>query len=380
MLRRLTRRAFGLAAVTTLVFSGAVLADSVAADGDVASGVQTFVDLGSVAPGATVSRDVTMTLFCSGLQHVDPGQVVNLSQSEVTVPVEGGSISATSTTVGPVPAGWANDTAGRSGCSAPMHVDSSVPSHVTIVAPTTPGLDYGFSISYGRTLTPAGVSDGSSVTGFTIVSFSLDVEEVADVDTTPPTLAGMPASFEMVSADPAGATLDYEMPTATDDVDPAPTVACDPAPGAHILLGVTTVTCTATDASGNAATATFEVVVHIGTVEWGDPVGDATDLTVTLGRSLPLKAKAWLDGVPLAGPATFEVWGCAARSAAPLTSAAATWQADAGRWMAVLDTSGLGPGCHSVVLVAGGRALGSFTLDVVDPPAAGSTRSRGSSH
>jgi hypothetical protein len=368
MLRRLTRRAFALAAVTTLVFSGAVLADSVAADGDVASGVQTFVDLGTVAPGATVSRDVAMTLFCSGLNHVDPGQVVNLSQAEVTVPAEGGSISATSTTVGPVPAGWAIDTAGRSGCSAPMHVDSSVPSHVTLVAPTTPGLDYGFSISYGRTLTPAGVSDGSSVSGFTIVSFSLDVE---DLDSTPPTLVGMPAATDLVTADPAGMVLDYEFPTATDDVDPAPTVACDPAPGAHILLGVTTVTCTATDASGNSASASFEVVVHLGSVEWGDPVGDQPELTVSLGRSLPLKARAWLDTLPLAGPASFEVWSCAARSSGPVLTATAVWQPDADRWMAVLDTSALAIGCHTVALVQDGTALGSFTLQVVDPPVVG---------
>jgi hypothetical protein len=375
MLRRLTRDAFALAAVTTLVFSGAVLADSVAADGDVASGVQTFVDLGTVAPGATVSRDVAMTLFCSGLRHVDPGQVVNLSQSEVTVPVEGGSITATSTTVGPVPATWANDTAGVSGCSGPMHVDASLPSHVTIVAPTTPGLDYGFSVSYGRTLTPAGVSDGSSVTGFTIVSFSLDVE---DLDSTPPTLVGMPAAMDLVTADPAGTVLDYALPTATDDVDPAPTVACDPAPGAHILLGVTTVTCTATDASGNSASATFEVVVHLGSVEWGDPVGDQSELTVSLGRSLPLKARAWLDTLPLAGPASFEVWGCAARSAGPVLTSAATWQADAGRWMTVLDTSALAVGCHTVALVRDGTALGSFSLQVVDPPVVGPAGYRGS--
>jgi len=373
MLRRLTRRAFALAAVTTLVFSGAVLADSVAADGDVASGVQTFVDLGTVAPGATVSRDVTMTLFCSGLRHVDPGQVVNLAQSEVTVPVEGGSISATSTTVGPVPATWANDTAGISGCSGPMHVESSLPSHVTIVAPTTPGLDYGFSVNYGRTLTPAGVSDGSSVTGFTIVSFSLDVE---DLDSTPPTLVGMPAAMDLVTADPAGTVLDYPLPTATDDLDPAPTVACDPAPGDHVLLGVTTVTCTATDASGNSASAAFEVVVHLGSVEWGDPVRDGTDLTVSLGRSLPLKARAWLDGLPLAGPASFEVWSCTARSPGPVRTAAATWQADASRWMAVLDTSGLAVGCHTVALVRDGTALGSFTLQVTDPPAAGPAGAR----
>jgi hypothetical protein len=58
MLRRLVRRTTALAAVAVLVFSGTVLADSLAADGDTASGVQTFVDLGTVAPGVTTTRDV----------------------------------------------------------------------------------------------------------------------------------------------------------------------------------------------------------------------------------------------------------------------------------------------------------------------------------
>jgi hypothetical protein len=161
-------------------------------------------------------------------------------------------------------------------------------------------------------------------------------------------------------------------------VDPAPTVACDPAPGAHILLGVTTVTCTATDASGNSASASFEVVVHIGSVEWGDPVGHQPELTVSLGRSLPLKARAWQDTLPLAGPASFEVLSCAARSAGPVLTAAAAWQADAGRWMTVLDTSALAVGCHTVALVRDGTALGSFSLQVVDPPVAGPAGYRGS--
>lgn len=380
MYGRVVRRSATLAAAGVLLASGIAMADVVGADGDqVTAGVQTFVDLGNVAPGETVHRDVDMVLTCTGLRHVDPGQVVNVWQAEVTEPALGGSISATSTTVGPVPPAWANDALGGVGCSSPMQVTSAEPSHVTIVAPTVPGLDYEMTVTYGRTLSPAGVSDGSSTTGFTIVTFRLDVDEPEDVDSTPPTLFGMPAGFELVSADPAGTTLEYEMPTATDDLDPAPAVVCDPAPGAHILLGVTIVTCAATDASGNTTSATFEVVVHLGSVEWGDPVGDAAGLTVSLGRSLPLKARARLDGVPLAGPAAFEVWSCTTRSAGPVETAAATWQADAGRWMAVLDTSGLGVGCHSVALVAGGMALGSFALEVIDPPAEGSTRSRGSS-
>jgi hypothetical protein len=154
--------------------------------------------------------------------------VVNIWQASVTVPLAGGSISATGTTVGPVPSTWANDTTGAQGCSGPMQVDASVPSHVTIVAPPTPGIDYAFSVSFGRTLTPAGVSDGSSVSGLTIVTFVLDVE---DADTTPPTLSDMPGTIELVTADAAGAVLDYPLPTATDDRDPLPVVACAPAPG-----------------------------------------------------------------------------------------------------------------------------------------------------
>jgi hypothetical protein len=371
MLQLLVRRSLALAAVATLVLSGTVLADGVAADGDTAAGPQTFVDLGTVSPGEEIARDVSMILSCSGIRHVDPGQIVSLWQASVTVPLAGGSISATGTTVGPVPPEWANDTAGPSGCLGLIQVTSAVPSKVTIIAPSTPGLDYAFSVTYGRTLTPAGVSDASSVSGFTIVSFILDVEEGAAPDVTPPVIDGMPGDMALVTGDPAGATLDYALPTATDDQDPAPVVACDPAPGALVPVGTTTVTCTATDAAGNAASESFEVVVLLVTVEWGDPVGGDAAVTVALGRSLPLKARAWLDGVLQAGPATFEVWSCAARSTGAERSAAASWNADAARWMTVLDTSGLTVGCHTVSLVHGGTTLGSFALEVIDPPAPG---------
>ncbi|MEW5991223.1 MAG: HYR domain-containing protein [Chloroflexota bacterium] len=374
MLGRVVRRSATLAAVAALLASGIAMADVVGADGDdLSAGVQTLVDLGTVAPGATVIRDVDMVLTCTGLRHVDPGQAVTVWQAEVTEPVEGGSISATSTTVGPVPPGWANDTGGVAGCASPLQVTSAEPSRVTIVAPSVPGQDYELSVIYGRTLSPAGVSDGSSTSGLTIVTFSLDIEAA---DSTPPTLVGLPAGLELVTDDPAGTALDYPLPTAIDDQDPAPTVACDPAPGSAVPLGVTTVTCTATDAAGNSASASFEVVVHLGTVEWGDPVGDGGTVTATRGRTLPLKARAWLDGLPLAGSAAFEVRSCAARSAGPVRVAAATWRADAGRWMAVLDTSGLAAGCHTVALVRGGATLGVFALELLDPPVAGPAGNR----
>ncbi len=46
------------------------------------------------------------------------------------------------------------------------------------------------------------------------------------------------------------------------------------------------------------------------------------------------------------------------------------WGSD--RWSTNLDTSGLGPGCHRVVLVVGGLDVDAFTLDLggTEPAAA----------
>jgi hypothetical protein len=54
-------------------------------------------------------------------------------------------------------------------------------------------------------------------------------------------------------------------------------------------------------------------------------------------------------------------------------------QVEAGRWMVVLDTSGLAAGCHRVGFAVDGQVLGAFTLRIAVPPASspGATR-RGS--
>jgi hypothetical protein len=374
MFRRLARRSTALAAAATLAFAGSAFADSIAADGDQLSGVQNVVDLGTAAPGETIERDVNFVLSCAGLRHVDPGQVVTVAQAGSSVPVEGGSITATSTTVGPVPQGWANDTLGIAGCNGPMSVQSNAPSHVTVVAPSVPGVDYAFSIDYGKLLTPAGVSDGTSLTGFTMITFVVDVADVGPPpDTTPPSLVGLPADLDVVTGDPAGTILAYTPPTATDDIDPAPTVLCDPAPGAVAAIGTTFVTCTASDASGNVSVGSFWVTVRHGQVAWDDPVQD-TGVVATRGRTLPVKVRAWLDGEAVMGGGKIEVWSCG--PGATLERTLDAGQSDAGRWMAGLDTSGLAVGCHAVSLVVDGTSLGSFTMNLVDPPAGDSTKGK----
>ncbi len=378
MLARRIVRAAALAAAGALLLSGTTVADTVAVDGDtVTAGVQTSVNLGTVAAGATISRDVTLTLSCDGLQHVDPGQIVTVFQAGATVPAGGGSITATSTTIGPVPAEWADDTAGIAGCTSPLQLDAATASQVTIVAPPVAGLDYTFVVQYGRSLSPEGVSDGSSVTGFTAVSFVLDVAD-GGADTTPPSFASDPPDLDLATADPAGVSVDYTLPSATDDVDPAPTVACDPAPGALFPIGSTTVTCTATDGAGNEAVATFTVTVHLGGVAWGEPVV-ASGVVAASGRSLPIKVSAWLDGAPVHGDATLVVNACEQAAPGTSTSVDATWQPDAGRWMAILDTKGFTVGCYRVQLVVDGTALGSFDLTILTLPTEPGAISRGAS-
>jgi hypothetical protein len=93
-----------------------------------------------------------------------------------------------------------------------------------------------------------------------IVSWDLR-RTVAGGDTTPPVISGVPADLTVEATGPAGAVVTYANPTATDLVDGPVPVACVPASGSTFPLGDTTVDCTATDSSGNSASASFTVTV-----------------------------------------------------------------------------------------------------------------------
>ena len=81
------------------------------------------------------------------------------------------------------------------------------------------------------------------------------------VDVTAPVLVGVPDDFTGVEAQgPGGAVVGYVTPTANDTAGDA-TVECSPPSGSTFALGSTSVTCTATDASGNIAEDSFSVTV-----------------------------------------------------------------------------------------------------------------------
>jgi hypothetical protein len=82
-------------------------------------------------------------------------------------------------------------------------------------------------------------------------------------DTTPPVIPNLPpipppevgGCVEATSS--AGAIVTYTLPSATDAVDGAVLISCQPPSGSVFPIATTTVTCTASDSYGNVAVAGY---------------------------------------------------------------------------------------------------------------------------
>jgi hypothetical protein len=86
-----------------------------------------------------------------------------------------------------------------------------------------------------------------------------------------------------------GATVAYTAATATDIVDGSVAASCDKASGSVFPLGTTTVTCTATDATGNVGEKQFTVSV---TAAWSNvlqPINVDGSSIFKLGSTVPVK-------------------------------------------------------------------------------------------
>jgi hypothetical protein len=187
-------------------------------------------------------------------------------------------------------------------------------------------------------------------------------------DTTAPSLSGMPWGLNLTTSNPAGATISYAMPTATDVVDSSPTVICAPASGSLAPVGDSLVTCTARDGSGNAAAASFAVHVALAgssdvyTAGWESPIsGDPAFLDTNGTRTVPVKLRLYRNGVEVtSGSAFLRLMPCAVSG--PTIDLDLTWNGS--RWTGKIDTSTLSGTCYNVMAMAGDFAAGSFRLDV----------------
>ncbi len=83
--------------------------------------------------------------------------------------------------------------------------------------------------------------------------------ELLSADATPPVIT-VPADIAVNAINPAGVVVEFTV-TATDEDPLNPTVTCTPPSGSVFAIGDTQVECTATDAAGNSASASF--IVHV---------------------------------------------------------------------------------------------------------------------
>lgn len=421
-----------------LAATATAFAESIVADADsISAGDQTTFDLGSALPNQDVPVDVTFRLDCSGTSHVDAGQSVRLSPGPRTIP-RGGSFGVGSVVLTPG-AGWpADGEACPTGSAGVIGIG-----HVIVTAPNALGTDLRYVFSWTRSFVPSTASDAGALEGTDpTVTFILDVADntppvlilpgdspveggtiggavaaydvsasdaedataptpacspavgallplglstvscsatdsggltttgsfgITVVDTTAPTLTGMPADQQLTTGDPGGTSLIYSLPIATDVVDPNPAVDCAPENGSPIPVGPTTVTCTATDDIGNSSSDSFSVDVAFvdpvaWSATWGEPVAtDGGAFVVNRGRTVPVKVKIFADGVEqTGGDAWLDIATCGGTATLHTQLA---W--DGARWTVHLDTGRLGgSGCYVATATIDGHAVGAFRLDL----------------
>ena len=130
------------------------------------------------------------------------------------------------------------------------------PAQITIVCTSSPtsGLSSGSIFPLGTTTITCNAHDPAG-NNAAPKSFTVRVR-----DTTKPVISPT-GNVKANATGPAGAIVNYPLPTATDIVDVTVPVICTPAPGSTFPIGSTTVTCVATDHAGNTATRRFTVTV-----------------------------------------------------------------------------------------------------------------------
>lgn len=158
--------------------------------------------------------------------------------------------------------------------------------HATAVDAVDPAplvwCDRPFAFYFGTTpvtCTALDNSDNASTCTFQVT--------VLPLDSTPPELT-VPATITVAAPAWSGAVVTYEA-TAWDQVDGSVAASCSHASGSLFPRGVTTVVCTAADAHGNLATASFEVRVEVAWSGFLPPINASGSSVFKLGRTVPVK-------------------------------------------------------------------------------------------
>lgn len=166
---------------------------------------------------------------------------------------------------------------------------------------------------------------------------------VADPDVTPPELTGGSDSLFVQAGGLAGAVVSYQPPTAVDAVDGPVAVSCLPASGSLFAIGMTQVTCAATDAAENTALWSFGVTVTLAAFTSAPPAQSTVQrASFSWSSPVPTRYTCSLDRAqfaPCSAPRVYNGLAAGTHS------------------LCVMATDDIYPACHTWEIVSPGAPL-----------------------
>ena len=278
---------------------------------------------GSVSPNCSPASGAQFPLGTTTVNCTATDSHNNTSAASFSVTVHDSTPPTLSNVSGDLTANATGQSGAAVSWPSPTATDSVDPSPTVTCNPSS-----GSTFAVGTT-TVSCIATDNSVNSSPAQTFHVTVS-----DTVAPTLSNMPGNITVSASGPGGASVGYTLPTASDNVDPSPSVSCSPPPGSTFPIGTTAVTCTATDSSGNNASQSFNVTVQDSTaptistpgtqlVEATGPGGAAASYTVTVIDNVdPNPSLSCTPGSGSTFPLGSTTVNCTAHDAANNTSTA----------------------------------------------------------
>lgn len=205
-------------------------------------------------------------------------------EADKTLTISIDTAPPTQTVPGPIVA----EATSPSGANVTFQVSSSDP--LSGIDSTSISMPSGSMFPLGTTTVTYTATDRAG--NIATTSFTVTVR-----DTTPPAIAPV-ASVTVEATSPSGAIVMFPLPAATDVVDPAPVVTAAPGSGSQFPIGTTMVLVTASDRSGNHATASFTVTVLSAAQMTTNLINATSSAGFQQGTSLLTNVFRWLHLLP----------------------------------------------------------------------------------
>ena len=201
-----------------------------------------------------VTGSTPVTISLSQVAN-NTGGTFNLAPATFTVTVNAAPVTNTKPAL-TLPANITEEATGASGAAVSYTATANDKEDGALTPDCKPVSGSTFPV--GTTTVNCSVTDSGNLSA----SGSFTVEVTPQVDRAAPVFSNVPADITEEATGSAGASVTYTEPTANDNVDGSVQVKCLPASGSTFALGTTKVDCSATDAAGNTASASFNVTVQ----------------------------------------------------------------------------------------------------------------------